>query len=111
MPKENPIQCKRTYPAALRFHKTKQDNNPHKFFLSELMLYIHFRDEEKEFKPDDHEFIENLYAENYDRIQKIKSKVMEHLHDVEEARHYVEEAKQAKQKSRKARGQHRNKKK
>ena len=60
------------------------------------MLYIHFRDEEKEFKPDDHEFIENLYAENYDRIQKIKSKVMEHLNDVEEARHYVEEAKQAK---------------
>ena len=62
------------------------------------MLYIHFRDEEKEFKPDDHDFLENLYAENYDRIQKIKSKVMEHLHDVEEARHYVEEAKQAQQK-------------
>ena len=46
MPKENPIQCKRTYPAALRFHKTNRDNNPHKFFLSELMLYIHLRDEE-----------------------------------------------------------------
>ena len=64
MPKENPIQCKRTYPAALRFHKAKQDNNPHKFFLSELMLYIHFRDEEKEFRPDDHDYIENHYAEN-----------------------------------------------
>ena len=47
MPKENPLHCKRTYPEALRFHKTKQDNNPHNFFLSELMLYIHFRDEEK----------------------------------------------------------------
>ena len=91
MPKENPIQRKRTYPAALRFHKTNKDNNPHKFFLSELMLYIHFRDEETEFKPDNHEFIEDLYAKNLERIQNIKSKVMEHLHDVEESRHYVEE--------------------
>ena len=92
MPKENPIQCKRTFPAALRFHKTKQDHNPHKFFLSELLLYIPFIDEEIEFKPDDHDFIENLYATNYEKIQKIKSKVMEHLHDVEEARHYMVEA-------------------
>ena len=92
MPREHPIQCKRSFPAALRFHKPNKDNNPHKFFLSELMLYIHFRDEESEFKPDDEEFIEDLYKRNSERIQKIKSKVMEHLHDVEEARHYVEEA-------------------
>ena len=91
MPKENPIQYKRSFPAALRFHKVNKDNNPHKFFLSELMLYIHFRDEEAEFKPDDLEFIEDLYKRNFERIRKIKSKVMEHLHDVEEARHYVEE--------------------
>jgi hypothetical protein len=56
------------------------------------MLYIHFRDEEEEFKPDDPDFIESLYNRNLERIQRIKSKVMEHLHDVEEARHYVEEA-------------------
>ena len=91
MPRENPIQYKRSFPAALRFHKVNKDNNPHKFFLSELMLYIHFRDEEAEFKPDDLEFIEDLYKTNFERIKKIKSKVMEHLHDVEEARHYVEE--------------------
>ena len=53
------------------------------------MLHIHFRDEDKEFKQDDHEFIQNLYAENYDRIQKIKSKLMKHLNGIVEARHYV----------------------
>ena len=42
LPKENPIQYKRSFPAALRFHKVNRDNKPHKFFLSELMLYIHF---------------------------------------------------------------------
>ena len=81
MPKENPIQYKRSFPAA------------HKFFLSEIMLYIHFRDEEAEIKPNDLEFIEDLYKRNFERIRKIKIKVMEHLHDVEEARHYVEETK------------------
>ena len=92
LPRENPLQYKRSFPAALRFHKVKHDNNPHKYFLSELMLYIPFRDEEAEFRPHDHEFIEDLYMKNLERIKSIKSKVMEHLHDVEEARHYVEEA-------------------
>ena len=92
LPKENPIQYKRSFPAALRFHKVNKDNKPHKFFLSELMLYIHFRNEEEEFQPDEPEFIESLYNRNFERIQTIKSKVMEHLLDVEEARHYVEEA-------------------
>ena len=91
LPKENPLQYKRSFPAALRFHKVNQDNKPHKYFLSELMLYIHFRDEEQEFRPNDPDLIERIYKENYDKIQRIKSKVMEHLHDVEEARHYVEE--------------------
>ena len=60
-PKENPIMHKRSRPAAVRVHKPRQDTNPHKYFLSELMLYIPFRDEEKEFRPDDHDYIENLY--------------------------------------------------
>jgi hypothetical protein len=92
LPKENPIMQKRSRPAAVRFHKPHKDNNPHKYFLSELMHYIPFRDEEKEFRPDDHEFIENLYKKNEERIKIIKSKVMEHLENVEEARYYVEEA-------------------
>ena len=56
------------------------------------MLYIPFRDEEKEFRPDDPNFVQDLYMKNENRIKKIKSKVMEHLESVEEARHYVEEA-------------------
>ena len=94
LPKENPIMQKRSRPAAVRFHKPHRDNNPHKYFLSELMHYIPFREEEAEFRPDDHEFIENLYKENQERIKKIKSKVMEHLESVEEARYFVEEATQ-----------------
>jgi chromosomal replication initiation ATPase DnaA len=49
------------------------------------MLFIHFRDEEQEFKPNDPDLIEEIYQKNYERIQYIKSKVMEHLHDVEVA--------------------------
>ena len=41
-PRENPIMQKRSFPAALRFHKVNKDNSPLKFFLSELMLYISF---------------------------------------------------------------------
>ena len=84
---------KRTFPAALRFHKPNKENSPHKYFLSELMLYVPFRDEEKEFRPFDPEFIEQLYLENKERIRKVKNKIMEHLESVEEARHYVEEVK------------------
>ena len=91
LPKENPFMHKRSFPAALRFHKPNRENSPHKFFLSELMLYIPFRDEETEFKPHDPDFIEDLYLKNEERIKKIKRKVMEHLESVEEARHYVEE--------------------
>ena len=52
-PKENPIMRKRTRPVAIRFHKSKRENNPFKFYLSELMMYVPFREEEEEFKPDD----------------------------------------------------------
>ena len=82
---------RRSFPSALRFHKVNRNNNPHKYFLSELMLYIPFRDEETEFRPDDPNFIQDLYMKNEARIRKIKSKVMEHLENVEEARHYVDE--------------------
>ena len=31
LPNENPIQYRRSFPAALRFHKVNRDNHPHKF--------------------------------------------------------------------------------
>ena len=42
LPKENPFMHKRAYPAALRFHKVKEEYNPYKYYLSELMAYIPF---------------------------------------------------------------------
>ena len=88
-PRENPIMQKRSFPAALRFHKVNKDNSPHKFFLSELMLYIPFRDEEAEFRPDNPDLLQEIYLRNQEKIRQIKSKVMEHLQSVEEARNYV----------------------
>ena len=55
------------------------------------MAYIPFRDEEVEFRPNDPEFIEDLYKKKKETIRKVKSKVMEHLEDVQEARYFVEE--------------------
>ena len=55
------------------------------------MLYIPFRDED-EFHPDNPDSIEGIYMKNRERIKKIKSKVMDYLHDVEEAMYFVEEA-------------------
>jgi hypothetical protein len=40
------------------------------------MLYIHFRDEEEEFRPNDPDLIGEIYKKNQDKIQRIKSKVM-----------------------------------
>ena len=54
------------------------------------MLYIPFRDEEAEFRPDNPNILEEIYLQNQEKIRKMKSKVMEHLQNVEEARHFVE---------------------
>ena len=91
-PKENPMMQKRSRPVAIRFHKANVNNNPHKFMLSELMLYIPFRDEETDFKPYDTDALENIYFENEKKLKSIKGKVMEYLESVEEARYFVEEA-------------------
>ena len=90
--KENPFMQKRLRPVAIRFHKPNRNTNPHKYFLSELMLYIPFRNEEIEFRPDDPEYLENVYIDNMERLLNIKGKVMEYLESVEEARYFVEEA-------------------
>ena len=84
------MMMKRKFPAVLRFNKTNKDNNPQKFMLGELMLY---RPTNKEI---DVNKIESLYEEmNGDKrkVDIVKSKVMEHLEGVEEARYYVEQAK------------------
>ena len=90
-PGENNIMKKRRFPAAVRFHKKRQDKDPHKFVLSELFLYYPFRNEKLDLHTEDEEQCAKLYQQQFDNICKVKKKVMEHLDDVEEARYMVEE--------------------
>ena len=90
-PGENNFMKKRRFPAAVRFHKKRKDVETHKFFLSELMLYYPFRDEKTDLHSDNEELCAKLYIQEFDNIQKVKQKVMEHLENVEEARYMVEE--------------------
>ena len=79
---------KRTHPAALRFHRVKQDKDPRRFMLMELMLYYPLRDDIKE------EEIETLYEDKHGEKRKVdlvKSYVMEYLEDNQEARYYVDQ--------------------
>ena len=47
VPGEVAIWVKRQFPRAARMHKKREDNNPHRFFLSELMLYTGYTDEQQ----------------------------------------------------------------
>ena len=90
-PGENNIMRKRRFPAAIRFHKKRQDVDPFKFFLSELMLYFPFRDEKEDLHSDNEELCAQLYLREEGNIKKVKMQVMEHLENVEEARFMVDE--------------------
>ena len=90
-PGENNFMKKRRFPAAVRFHKKRKDVETHSFFLSELMLYYPFRDEKTDLHSENEELCAKLYIQEFDNIQKVKQKVMEHLENVEEARYMVEE--------------------
>ena len=80
---------KRNGPAVIRYHQAKKDNQYEDWMLKELMLYTPYREE-------DLDGYENNTAEIYKQkenwIRKVKSKVMEHLESVEEARYMIEES-------------------
>ena len=90
-PGENNFLRKRRFPTAIRFHKKRQDVDPHKFFLSELMMYYPFRDEKRDLHSDNEELCAALYIREFENIRRVKAQVMEHLENVEEARFMVEE--------------------
>ena len=92
LPGEPKILHKRTFPRALRFFKKKFDMNPHRYYLTELMLYHPFRDENELF-PDDPTKCEELYLKNMDQIKMVKAQVMPFLESVEEAQLIYEEMK------------------
>ena len=77
-------------PLALRYHKFKETNNPHEYYFSEMELYTHFR-KESELFPEDIVKCEERYNRQKNSIQYIKSRVMEFLQVVEEARENAEE--------------------
>ena len=81
---------KRTFPAALRFQKVKEVNNPEQYMFNEVMLYCPLtRELEK------HE-AKSFFNDEWNgkrKVQIIKSQVMEFLQGVEEARYFAELAK------------------
>ena len=90
---EVPIFEKRSFPKAARIHKKREDTNPHRFFLSELMLYTGYTDE-RQLGCDDETKCRELYFKKKDAIDSVKRLMMPFMQGVEEARHYVEAAKQ-----------------
>ena len=88
---EIPIYEKRTFPKAARFHKKREDTDPHRFFLSELMLYTGYTDEQQ-LHCDNEDECRKLYLSKRDAIQYVKSHMLPFAQGVEEARYYVEEA-------------------
>ena len=81
---------KRTFPAALRFQKVKEANNPDQYMFNEVMLY---RPLTKELEK--HE-VKALFEDEWKgktKVQIVKSQVMEYLQGVEEARYFAELAK------------------
>ena len=89
-PGECSLMKKRTFPAALRFQKIKEENNPDKYMLNELMLYSPQRNEIELDR------VLELYEEHYQgkrKIDVVKNQVMEFLESVEEARYFVDLAK------------------
>jgi hypothetical protein len=88
---EVPIYRKREFPKAARFHKKREDNDPHRFFLSELMLYTGYTDEE-ELGANDEKKCRELYLRKKDAIQFVKMLMMPFTEGVEEARYFVEQA-------------------
>ena len=92
-PGEVAIWRKRSFPKAARIHKKKEDTDPHRFFLSELILYMGFTDE-KELGCDDEQKCRELYLENFEAIQFVKSRMLPFAQGVEEARYNVQQAMQ-----------------
>ena len=90
-PGEVPIFKKRSFPKAARIHKKREDNDPHQYFLSELMLYTGYTDEQ-DLGCDDEDKCRAIYLRRQTDIQLVKKLMMPFTQGVEEARYYVQKA-------------------
>ena len=88
VPGEIPIWKKRTYPKAMRIHKKREDTDPHRFFLSELLLYTPYTDE-KQLGSNDEKLCRQLYLQKQEQINHAKQYLLPFAQGVEEARFYV----------------------
>ena len=89
-PGEPKMLKKRKHPKALRTFKVRQDMNPVRYFLQELMLYTCFDETINNDWHNDEKCIQ-AYLDKEREIHAVKKQLMEWLEDVEEGRHYVEE--------------------
>ena len=87
LPRETKFMRKRKKPAVLRYHKVNKENQFEQWMLKELMLYTPFREKDRDHYENN---TADAYSQNAKWIQNVKSKVMEHLESVEEARLMVE---------------------
>merc|ERR1711928_286873 len=92
VPGEPTALHKRNFPRALRFFKKRYEADSHRYYLSELMLYHPFRNENDLF-PEDPVKCEELYRKNIDEIRLVKAELMPFLESVEEAQLIYEETK------------------
>jgi hypothetical protein len=93
----------RSYPAAMRRHKIKQQN--HEYFYSEILLYSPFYEEDSELDGlkdylDDEKECRNFYVkrsteEGKSDIEITRRKIMPHLESVTEGRLRAEESKES----------------
>ena len=97
VPGEVAIWKKRTFPKALRIHKKKKDIDPHRYFLSELILYHNYTSEQ-DLGCDDEQRCRDLYMSNKENISFVKKMMLPYVDEVDEARYYVEQAKEHEQK-------------
>ena len=58
LPREPKFLRKRKHPKALRYYKVKEDSNPSRFFLQELMFYTSFDEETYDKWHDDEKCVE-----------------------------------------------------
>jgi len=85
----------RCFPAVLRMHRFKEENDAHEFFFSELLLYRHWRSEEELF-PHDFESCLQLFQRKVENtetlvINWVKDNLFPEMNNVELARAVLEE--------------------
>ena len=71
VPGEVNIWKRRAFPKAARIHKKREDTDPHRYILSELMLYTAFTDE-KELWPNNESKCRKLYEKRKEEIEYTK---------------------------------------